>query len=277
MAEALFRTKTKAYSEYLNISSCGLGAMPGDTASENAVIVMAERGIDISSHRSRQISQYIIDEADFIVCLAESHYRYLFPIAKNKLILLGTGIADPFGGDEAIYRQCADEIENAIDSLLNSDIFIDVKKMTEDDIDSTAEIEKMNFSDPWSIESFTSQINKDYSVSYAAHYLGKTVGYICCDDISGEVYVGTVAVSEEMRNRGIGTKLMQAVIDYCKEKESDMLTLEVRVSNTPAINLYTRLGFENLGKRKNFYSKPTEDAYIMTKYFNGDINENTCN
>lgn len=277
MAEAIFKNKVKSYAEYLNISSCGLGAMPGDSASENAVKVMAERNIDISAHRSRQINQYIVDDADFIICLGLSHYRYLLPIAGDKVILLGNGIPDPFMGDTAIYRECADSIEKAIDALLKSDLLIDIKEMTENDIEAAAEFEKMYFSDPWSANAFHSQLKKAYSVSYAAHFLGKTVGYICCDDISGEVYVGTIAVNEEMRRRNIGKKLLNAVIDYCKENKSNLLTLEVRVSNTPAINLYTSFGFENLGIRRNFYSKPTEDAYIMTKYFNGETNENTCN
>lgn len=277
MAEGLFKAKTREYSKNLKVSSCGLGAMTGDTAAENAIAVMAECGIDISAHRSRQINQYIIDEADYIVCLSHSHYKFLKPIAENKLILLGEGISDPFGGNIDVYRECADEIESAIDDLLRSDVFIEIKKMTTDDIDCAVEIENINFSEPWSKLSFESQIEKRYSVCFAAHYLGKAVGYICCDDICDEVYVGTIAVDNNFRRRGIGRRLVQSVIDYCKKSNSSLLTLEVRVSNTSAVNLYTSLGFENLGVRKNFYSKPTEDAYIMTKYFNGDKDENISN
>lgn len=277
MAEAIFREKTKEFANNLNIISCGLGSMPGDTASENAIRVMAERNIDISSHRSRQINQYIIEEADYIICLALSHYRFLEQTAGEKLILLGEGISDPYLGDLSVYRDCANSIENAIEKLLASDIFIDVKKFSLSDIDGAVKIESKYFSEPWSRDAFFSQTEKKYSVSFAAHYLGKTIGYICCDDISGEVFVGTVAVAEEFRRRYVGKKLIDSVINYCLENNSEMLTLEVRESNIPAINLYNSVGFVNLGRRKDFYSKPTEDAYIMTKYFNGDTNENTCN
>ena len=274
MAEAIFREKTKDFSENITVSSCGLGALPGDAASENSVTVMAETGIDISSHRARQINEYIIDESDFIICLSDSHYNYLTPFCKEKLVLLGDGIPDPYGGSVDEYRYCRDEIESAIDILLESDTFIKIDKMCSDDAQAAYVIEKDNFSDPWSVDSFLSQFDKSFSVNIVAKYLGKIIGYICCDDIMGEVYICTVAVDKSFRRRGIGRKLIDSVIDYCIENNSEMLTLEVRVSNTPAISLYSSFGFKNLGIRKNFYSKPAEDAYIMTKYFNGDNNEN---
>lgn len=267
MAEAIFREKTKSYSNFVNVSSCGLGTYSGSPASENAILTMAERNIDISMHRSRQINQYIIDEADYIICLAQSHYKYLEPIAKNKLLILGSGIADPFMGDIRVYRECADSITKAIDCLLKSDIFISIDEMIDEDVEYVEKIEKNHFTTPWSLDSFIAQIKKDYSVSFTAHYLGKTIGYVCCDDISGEVFIGTIGVESEFQNKGIGTKLLNKVISYCQEHKSDLLTLEVRISNEPAIKLYEKLGFENLGIRKNFYSNPTEDAFIMTKYF----------
>lgn len=267
MAEAIFREKTKKFSNYVKVSSCGLGTYVGSPASENAVLTMAERQIDISAHRSKQINQYIIDEADYIICLGQSHYKYLEPFAKDKLLILGSGISDPFMGDMSVYRECADNISKAIDELLQSDIFVSINNMIIEDVEAVEKIEKANFSMPWSEESFRSQIKKEYSVSFTAHYLGKPIGYVCCDDISGEVYIGTIAVDTEFRKQGIGTKLLNRVISYCEKNNSSMLTLEVRVSNESAVKLYEKLGFENLGVRKNFYSNPTEDAFIMTKYF----------
>lgn len=268
MAEGIFRQKTAEYN--ICVSSCGTGAMTGDHACQNAIKVMKNRGIDISAHRSRPVNQYIIDESDYIICLAESHYRQLLPYAKNKLILLGDGIPDPFMSDEKIYSICADKIEAEIDKLLKSDIFINISEMTESDIDTVAQIEKDNFSEPWSEDSFKSQINKDYAINYVVRYLSKPVGYICCDSILGEVNINTVAVDKDFRCLGLGTKLMQKVIHWCKDNNSVLLTLEVRESNKSAISLYKKHGFEIIGKRKNFYSKPNEDALIMTKNFNGD-------
>lgn len=270
MAEGLFRKKTKAFADYCHISSCGLSAMPGDTASENAVLVLQKNGIDISSHRSRQINNYIIDEADRIICLAKSHYDALFPIAGKKLILMGNGIPDPYMGNEKVYTICADSIENEIDNLLASDVFLSVEKTDMTDLSAIAEIENTCFSDPWSLDAFKDELEKPYGISFVVRMLGKPVGYVFADDICDTVTISNIAVDAAMRRRNIGDRLMTKMTEYCRNRHSDSLTLEVRISNTAAINLYNKHGFELLGKRKNFYSKPTEDAYIMTKYFNGD-------
>ena len=87
------------------------------------------------------------------------------------------------------------------------------------------------------------------------------------DKVGGEVYISNVAVREKFRKRGVASALIDAMNSYCIVNNAEFITLEVRVSNTPAVNLYEKSGFENLGRRKNFYSAPNEDAFIMTKYF----------
>lgn len=268
MAEGIFRKKTNNFN--VSVLSCGISAIAGDEATINAISAMKERNIDISAHRARQINQYIIDEADYIICLSASHYNALLPYAKDKLISLGNGIPDPFMGSKDEYLQCADMIEAEIDKLLASDFFLEISKMNEADIDCVSQIEKANFSVPWSKDAFLSQINKNYAVNYTIKYLDKPIGYICCDNIIGEVSINTVAIDSEFRLHGYGTMLINKIIDWCKNNESELLTLEVRESNKSAINLYKKCGFEIIGIRKNFYSKPNEDALIMTKYFNGD-------
>lgn len=268
MAEGIFKKKTENFN--VNVSSCGTGAMTGDEASANAVKVMKNRNIDITAHRSRPINQYIIDEADYIICLSNSHYRTLFPYVKQKLVVLGAGIPDPFMGNEEIYSECADMIESEIDKLLESDLFFNFSEMKKSDIDNVAQIEKDNFSEPWSKESFLEQMNKNYAINFVARYLDRPIGYICCDNILGEVSINTVAVDKDFRRRKVGSILISKVVEWCKINKVDLLTLEVRESNESAINLYTKSGFQILGKRKTFYSKPNEDALIMTKYFNGD-------
>ena len=277
MAEAIFKSKTKEYENYCNVLSCGLGAMPGDTASDGAVKAMADRGIDITSHRARQINRYLIEEADYIFCMGLSHYNALRPFAENKVYLLGNGISDPYGGNSDVYTKCADEIEKEINNILMSDIFFRTEAMSINDIEIVSEIEKSNFSEPWSKDSFVSQIKKNYALCFTEKYLGKPVGYICADNISGEIYIGTVAVENSMRRRGAADRLLEALDGFADKNKSSLITLEVRVSNIPALNLYGKHGFKVVGKRKNFYREPSEDAYIMTKFFDGDKDENTCN
>jgi ribosomal-protein-alanine N-acetyltransferase len=93
------------------------------------------------------------------------------------------------------------------------------------------------------------------------------VGYGGMYTVLNEGYVTNIGVLPQFRRKGIGKSLVEKLLDYSKEKNLEFLTLEVRVSNKAATNLYKSFGFESVGNRKNFYSNPTEDALIMTRYF----------
>ena len=268
MAEAIFKNKIKDYLPFCNVASFGTHAMTGDTANENSILVMAESGIDISEHRSSIISNYVIDKCDYIICMDRFNYGIIELTAGEKAILLGEkGINDPFGGDIDVYRHCAEQIETEIDKLLASDLFFSTTLMEKEDIQIVSEIEKNNFSEPWSTNSFAEELENELSICYVEKYLDKPVGYVCAQIIHPEAFLCTIASDNSLRRRGIGERLVNYLIDYCKFKRCESLSLEVRVSNIPAQKLYEKAGFVNLGIRKNFYSKPAEDAYIMTKYF----------
>lgn len=268
MAEAIFKDKIKDYDDFCKAASFGTHAMTGDSANENAIIAMSEYGIDISSHRSSIISNYVIDLCDYIICMDKFTYGIIELSAGEKAILLGEkGIEDPFGGDVAVYRQCAKQIEYEIDKLLDSDLFFSTSLMEYEDIPVVAQIERNNFSEPWSEQSFAEELDNKHSIAYVEKYLDKPVGYVCAQIIHPEAFICTIASDNTLRRRGIGERLIDYLLTYCIYKECESLSLEVRVSNIPAQKLYEKMGFINLGKRKNFYSKPTEDAYIMTKYF----------
>lgn len=278
MAEGLFRAKTADFAAYCSVKSCGLCAMAGDPVSENAVRALAGRGIDISQHRAGVLTPYHIEDADKIICLSKSHYDALLPYAgQDKLLLLGNGIPDPYGGNETVYDQCADAIDRELDTLLASDAFFSVEAMTEEDAPEIARIERENFSEPWSEQAFREQIEKNYGVNFTVKFLGKPIGYLCTDLICGEIDIGKIAVDGKFRRRGAADRLMQMLLLYAGENGVGALTLEVRVSNEPAQKLYRKYGFKTVGERKNFYREPTENAYIMTKEKNGDIHENTGN
>ena len=276
MAEYLFREKTQYFKGFYNVHSFGMNTTDGLPASENAVVVMQKLGIDISAHRSENLSAQMIKDADFIFCLSSQQYNVLINVAPEKTFLLGDGIPDPYGGNLEEYKNCADSISDAIDELLASDIFFSSQLMEYEDIPVVAEIEKCCFSEPWSENSFFSHISAPYSRSFTMKFLNKPVGYICCNYIIDEMYIGTIAVDEKMRRRHIADKLITTMSDLCEYLGALVLTLEVRVSNESAQKLYEKHGFRNLGVRKNFYSKPKEDAYIMTKYFVNEeyLNEN---
>lgn len=141
-----------------------------------------------------------------------------------------------------------------------------LKKMDECHIHRLAQLEKECFSDPWSESAIREELENEN-----AHFLvaesEDVVGYIGVQEICGEAYITNVAVTAEARKSGIGRALLKAACDGAKSRKCEFITLEVRESNLPAIALYESEGFEKAGIRKNFYSSPTENGIIYTKYF----------
>ena len=129
------------------------------------------------------------------------------------------------------------------------------------------ELEKLCFSLPWSRQALISQLPDDMHMFIAAiGDDGQVLGYVGMMYVLDEGYISNVAVSPEHRRLGIADALINALIDRANEKDLSFVTLEVRKSNVPAIELYIKNGFSEVGLRKNYYTKPTEDAILMTRF-----------
>lgn len=128
-----------------------------------------------------------------------------------------------------------------------------------------ASIEKHCFSTPWSDEQIRQ--SGDSTVFFLARCGEKCVGYGGMYTVMDEGYITNIGVLPEFRRKGIGKGLVEKLLEYSAEKGLSFLSLEVRVSNAPAISLYKSFGFEDMGQRKDFYSNPRENAVIMTRYF----------
>lgn len=139
----------------------------------------------------------------------------------------------------------------------------EIKSATTDDVAALVKIEEACFSVPWSAQSLRESLQNEASRFYLALADGEPAGYIGVQIFSGEGYVTNVAVLPAYRRQGIA----RALVKRTMKNEMEFLTLEVRESNAPAIQLYTSLGFETVGKRPRFYREPEEDALLMTKYF----------
>ena len=142
---------------------------------------------------------------------------------------------------------------------------MEIRLMDKADIPQLAELEKLCFSDPWSVSAFTYELTNPLSLWLIAAEQEKVLGYVGSQTVMDETDMMNVAVAPEYRRQGIGEKLVLELISRLKERGSKSLTLEVRVSNDSAIALYEKLGFHQVGRRPGYYRNPKEDAYILRK------------
>ncbi len=144
-----------------------------------------------------------------------------------------------------------------------SKIFI--SKMTTDDIDMVSEIEASAYGEHhWSKSSFYDEMNNNLAKYYVAKTEeGELVAYAGTWHIIDEGHITTIAVKKTYLRNHIGEALIVKILEDCYANGIKYLTLEVRVSNEPAISLYTKYGFNSLGTRKGYYQDNNEDALIM--------------
>lgn len=138
-----------------------------------------------------------------------------------------------------------------------------IEMMTSKDIDGVFEVEKNCFEHHWSKESFKKELINENARYLVAKLDRKIVGYVGIWLILDEGHITNVAVHNDYRGQKIGDKLVQALVNLCKENNINSMTLEVRVSNIVAQNLYKKYGFKLAGIRKEYYSDNKEDAMIM--------------
>ena len=130
-----------------------------------------------------------------------------------------------------------------------------------------AEIESQCFSQPWSENSVRAFLAFDGNHMICAELENSVVGYIGFTHILDEIEIQNVAVTPAFRNLGAASLMLTALSEYASDNDISLISREVRVSNLPAISLYQKHGFYAAGKRKGFYSNPTEDAVVMLRAY----------
>lgn len=137
--------------------------------------------------------------------------------------------------------------------------------MNDENIYSVKQIEDECFSNPWSFESLKIELSKVGACFYVAED-NEAMGYVGFNMVLDEGYIANLAVREKYRRQGVASLLLEKVIETAEENDLSFVSLEVRESNTSAINLYNKFGFVQQGVRKNFYRNPTENGLILTKF-----------
>ena len=128
-------------------------------------------------------------------------------------------------------------------------------------------LEKGCFSMPWTRDFLLSQLPDDRHIFILAADGDAVLGYVGMMYVLDEGYISNVAVAPEHRRQGIADALIKELLTRCEALGLAFATLEVRAGNTPAIALYDKHGFSPVGRRKNYYDFPKEDAILMTKFF----------
>ncbi|MCR5222077.1 MAG: ribosomal protein S18-alanine N-acetyltransferase [Lachnospiraceae bacterium] len=140
-----------------------------------------------------------------------------------------------------------------------------IRPMTDEDVPAVSKIEEDTFSMPWHPDDFRRMILEDNMTYLVAELDGKIIGGAGLRNILGDGEITNVAILSGYRGKGYGKQLVAALLQAGEELGAKAFTLEVRVSNAPAIRLYESLGFVSEGIRPGFYERPREDALIMWK------------
>lgn len=142
-----------------------------------------------------------------------------------------------------------------------------IDDVREEQLEKIEEIEKACFSMPWTIEQLRSQMkDSQHEFIAALDDEGRVLGYVGMMYVLDEGYISNVAVAPEARRQGIGRDLIKELMARAAVLGLAFVTLEVRCSNAAAIALYEKQGFIPVGKRKNYYDFPREDAILMTHF-----------
>ncbi len=162
--------------------------------------------------------------------------------------------------DKGTWKERGNQMEKQIQ--------VQIVPMTADHLDEIAALERVCFSDPWSRNMLAEELDNALSAFLVAlDATGKVAGYAGLQVVLDEGYILNVAVAPEYRRQGVAGKLLQVFLDFAQGNRLSFLTLEVRASNYAAIALYGSRGFRGVGRRRNYYEHPKEDAIIMTREF----------
>jgi ribosomal-protein-alanine N-acetyltransferase len=149
-----------------------------------------------------------------------------------------------------------------------------IERLTNDaDLDGLLEVEEASFSNPWTREMYVAELqNAAVSRVYVAKgSAGTVVGFCSFWFVFDQMHINNLAVLPEYRGRGLGTRLLDFILREASREGARWATLEVRRSNEGARRLYARMGFQEAGVRRDYYSKPVEDALILTKLDLGGV------
>jgi ribosomal-protein-alanine N-acetyltransferase len=140
---------------------------------------------------------------------------------------------------------------------------IEIFPATVEDLEAIAEIESLSGLSRWGTESYKSELAKKENLFYVAGSEEKVVGFVLASLITPDVEIFNIAVLPDLRKQGIGRKLFETILQAAADRGCRECWLEVRESNQAARRFYEKLSFQIIGRRKNYYRFPVEDALLL--------------
>lgn len=145
---------------------------------------------------------------------------------------------------------------------------LQIERMQPEHLESVLVIENVSFPTPWSYRSYMGELTRNHFAHYFVGLVnGRVIGYIGIWIVVDEAHITTIAVAPEFRGNRIAERFIEFGEDYSKIWGAEKMILEVRVSNFAAQKVYKRMGFEEIGVRKKYYSDTLEDALVMLKRY----------
>jgi len=145
---------------------------------------------------------------------------------------------------------------------------ITLRPMRFPDLPEVEKLEQVTFSDAWPKDAFEEYLDDLNAGGWVAAVQSRIIGYACCWFDSNQTHVTNLAVAPAYRRKSVAKRLMDCILSLARERESELIYLEVRISNEAARRFYETLEFETVNRRVKYYEHPVEDALIMVRRLN---------
>lgn len=270
-AKAFFRMFASERCPDIPVESAGIFS-PGEALQADCRRAAEALGAEMEGHECKALTAELFEEYSVVMCMTLAQADEImerFPGSESKVICAGeTDILRPrfkMGWKKALerLRDLMDEETEQLRMPEQGEIIPLTNESPEEYKAALIAIEEECFNDPWNRDMLESYLKKDNARFFAAVEEGALAAYIGSQLVVDELEIFNVAVAESFRRRGIAKRLVERLTEEAAAMGAERITLEVRAGNAPAIALYEKLGFVEVGRRKNYYRSPREDALLM--------------
>ena len=261
------------------VSSAGLFPTGFRPMEPFAYITLQKEGVAASllnDFYSRPVKREYIESNDIIVGMTAEHMQALkakYPEYAYKITTFDSPVENPWE-DEESYERCFISIkENVLKMFSLNDKEITVRDMDASGASQSAVLEAECFSHPWKLEEYEHARASDEFICLCGYVNAEYAGFVMAYHVLDEGHILDIAVRPKFRRCGVAETMIKELCGRLEKTGVVSVMLEVREHNAAARSLYAKLGFEDVGKRKNYYKDPQDDAILCTLVLNEKGND----